>query len=334
MSHHDRSAGIEYLPGDQARMLRRARRLEWATLAYLAVDVALIALVMGTSQAMQAAFVQDALALIPPIAFLIGVRITRRAPSPEHPYGYHRAIGISHLVAAMALFAFGALLLSQSATSLFTAERPSIGGVSIFGHTVWAGWLMIAVMVAGGVPPLVLGRMKLKLAEPLHNRVLYADAQMNKADWLSSAATILGVLGTGVGLWWTDAAAAIIISIDILFDGLKNLRNAANGLIDARPAGFDDKAPHPLLDEVDDYLEGLDWVRTAGCRIRDEGQVFHVEAFVVPHQPEKITMDQLDAARRGCLEADWKIHDVVLAPVSVLPSMVHPEAEEATDDDR
>ena len=308
-------------------MLRRASRLEWATLAYLAVDVALIAAVMGTSQAMQAALVQDALALIPPIAFLIGLRITRRPPSPQQPYGHHRAIGISHLIAAMALFAFGALLLTQSAAGLLTGERPSIGGISILGHTIWAGWLMIAVMVAGGLPPLVLGRLKLKLAEPLHNRVLYADAQMNKADWLSSAATILGVLGTRVGLWWTDAAAAIIISIDILFDGLKNLRNATSALIDARPATFDDKAPHPLLDAVDDYLEGLDWVATAGCRIRDEGQVFHVEAFLIPTTPQAATPQRLQQARAGCAQLDHKIHDVVLAPVIELPPHGPPRSD-------
>ena len=42
--------------------------------------------------------------------------------------------------------------------------------------------------------------------------MLYADAKMNKADWLTATAAMVGVVGIGVGLWWVDAVAAIAIS--------------------------------------------------------------------------------------------------------------------------
>ena len=68
------------LPERQAAALRRAIHLEWATLAFLAVAITLVGIVMGGSQAMRAAWVEDLLSLAPPLAFLIAVRVG--APLP------------------------------------------------------------------------------------------------------------------------------------------------------------------------------------------------------------------------------------------------------------
>ncbi len=52
--------------------------------------------------------------------------------------------------------------------------------------------------------------------------------------------------------------------------------------------------------------------------MRDMGQVFHVEAFVVPHR-RKVTVAQLEAARHAISEMDWKMQDIVVIPVTDLP---------------
>jgi divalent metal cation (Fe/Co/Zn/Cd) transporter len=61
-------------PPDQQRALRKARRLEWITIAYLVSAIGILALVLGSSQAMRTAWAEDILSLIPPIAFLIAMR--------------------------------------------------------------------------------------------------------------------------------------------------------------------------------------------------------------------------------------------------------------------
>ncbi len=55
-------------------------RLEWVTLAYMTSAIAVLALVLGQSQAMKAAWVEDVLGLLPPLAFLIALRYDRRDP--------------------------------------------------------------------------------------------------------------------------------------------------------------------------------------------------------------------------------------------------------------
>ena len=178
---------------------------------------------------------------------------------------------------------------------------------------------MIAAMAYTAVPPVILGRMKMRLARELHDKVLYADAKMNKADWMTAVGAMVGVLGIGLGLWWTDAVAALLISGSILHDGLQNITGAVRGLMDARATTYDDAQPHPLTERIDELVAGLPWVAQARSRVRDEGHVFHVEVFAVPHPGTSPTVDELEQARRAIDELDWKLHDVVVVPVPRLP---------------
>jgi cation diffusion facilitator family transporter len=317
--------GHTELPEEQQTALRRGKRLAWLSIAFLVTAITLVYLVMGSSQAMKAAWAEDLLSLIPPIAFLVAVRRAKRPPTAEHPYGYHRAVGTGHLVAATALLAMGAFMVWDSASGLIKAEHPPVGLIEIGGWSVWSGWLMIAVLAYTAVPPVLLGRAKLPVAEKLHDRVLYADADMNKADWMTALGGIVGVLGIGLGLWWADAVAALFISGSILKDGVTNLRTAVGALMDARAETVDGHDPHPLVGKIDESLRTWDWVRIAQARVRDQGHVFHVEAFVVPVEGYAPTLTDLREVRDRLVDLDWKIEDVVVAPVEAIPQGLEPD---------
>lgn len=307
------------LPAAQQQALRRAIRLEWATLGFLAVAITAVGLVVGGSQAMRAAWIEDLLSLAPPIAFLVAVRVIARPATRKYPYGFFRSVGVAHLVAGVALCTMGAVLLFESVSTLVRAERPPIGSVEILGQTVWLGWLMMAVMALTIPLPIYFGHAKMTLARELHNKVLYADADMNKADWMTAVGSIVGVAGIGLGLWWADAAAATFIAASILWDGLKNTRAAITDLMDTRATTFDDARPHPDIDKVHDHLAALPWVAEVRTRTRDQGQFFHVEAFVTSRRRRGPTLAQLGEAQEGCRGLDWKIHDVVVVPVRDFP---------------
>ncbi|WP_285038555.1 cation diffusion facilitator family transporter [Plantibacter sp. lyk4-40-MEA-4] len=321
--------GRSELPEPQARALRSAVRLEWASLVFLAAAITAVYLVMGSSQAMKAAWIEDLLSLAPPIAFLVAVRVVRRPPTREHPYGFHRSVGVAHVVAGVALFAMGMFLIIDSATGLIGAEHPPIGTIVLFGEPVWLGWPMMVVMALTIPLPIFLGRAKMRLARQLHDKVLYADADMNKADWMTAVGSIVGVAGIGLGFWWADAVAALFIAGSIMWDGVKNLRSAVTDLMDTRATTFDDTEPHPVAKRVDEHLAELPWVERVGSRVRDQGHVFHIEAFTVPRNGRTPTLRQLVEARDGCIALDWKVEDIVIVPVEELPEEVG-----GSDDDR
>ncbi|WP_307872127.1 cation transporter [Microbacterium paraoxydans] len=316
--------GRTTLPAEQQQAIRKAVRWEVFTIVYTSVTIAVIALVVGESQAMRTAWIEDMLSLIPQVAFLTALIFVRRRPTRKHPYGLHRAMGVGHLVAGVALLAVGLNLAIEAVTGLLAGEHPTIGTVQLFGQTIWLGWLMVAVMAVVIIGPVFFyGPAKSKLAPVLHNKLLYADADMAKADWQTTVASIVGVVGVGVGIWWLDGAAALFISLGIIWDGFRNTRTAIVDLMDQRARTYDSKNPHPLAADIVSYLRSRPWVSQAAVRMRDQGQVFHIEAFVVPRRG-KVATAELSAAAAGIADLDWKVQDVVVAPVEELPEEADP----------
>ena len=307
-------------PPEQQRALRKARRLEWLTIGYLLTVVLAMYLVLGSSQAMKTAWLEDVLSLVPPIVFLVANRIAGWHPTERFPYGYHRVTSIAFLCAALALLTMGLWLLGDATYKLATAERPTIAGITLFGNTIWLGWLMLPVLLWSAAPAFLLGRAKLPLARCMHDKVLYTDADMNKADWMTAVAAMTGVIGVGLGFWWTDAVAAMAISLSVTRDGFSNLREVITNLMDETPKSTDRSRFDPLPAQIQDFVKQLPWVADAQVRMREEGHVCFGEVFVVISDATDL-VNRLSAATQQCAELDWRVHDIVLVPVASLDAL-------------
>ena len=302
------------LPPDKERLLEKATRLEWISILLMLTVVAVMYLARGSSQAMRTALFEDMLSLIPPAAVLISYRCRDWKPNERFPYGFRRAGDIAFLTSAVALSVLGLSLLYAASASLLRSEHPTIGTTEIFGSQIWLGWPMIAALTYSVIPPAVLGWLKKPLAEKLHDKALHADAAMNKADWSTAVAGILGVLGVGFGWWWSDAAAAAFISVEILRDGFSNIERATADLMDERPTRLGSHQPHPVINHLLQFLEGLDWVEAAEVRLREEGHVFAGEAYVVPKTLDQLP-ERLEEASQQVRDQFWQLYDVAITAV-------------------
>jgi divalent metal cation (Fe/Co/Zn/Cd) transporter len=305
------------LPPDLQPVHRRALRLEWISIVYTVTAVVAIFFTLGSSQAMKGAWLEDVLSLAPPIAFLVAARVRYKRPNRDFPYGYHRAVEVAYLVAALALLSMGIFLIVDSALKLVDGDHPPIGMVELFDWQVWLGWLMIAALVYSVIPPVILGRLKKDLAAELHDKVLFADAKMNKANWMTGTAAIIGVVGIGFGLWWMDATAAIVIGLDITHDGLTYTAAAVKDILDGRPRRDDEKGVHPLVEQVRETVAELDWIREAAVRMRELGHLLSVEVLAVPRDDADL-LDRVEDAVERIQALDWKLQDVVVAVVREL----------------
>ena len=300
------------LPSDKAASLRRAVRLEWISIGFLVSIVLVMYLTMGSSQAMKAAWLEDLLSIVPPVSFLIAARVSGKRANDRFPYGYRRVVSIGFLCAALALTVMGSYLVLDAISKLVHQEHPTVGSIVIFGRTFWHGWLMIVALIYSVIPPLILGAMKRPLAEKIHDKTLLADADMNKADWLTGLAGIGGVMGIGMGWWWADAAAAGLIGFDILRDGLSNLSRVVFDLMDQAPTRADGSGFDQLPIVAAQVVRALPWVRDAEVRMREEGHTYVGEIFIVPHPGEPANAaSALAEAERVVRELDWKMFDLV-----------------------
>jgi cation diffusion facilitator family transporter len=302
------------LPPELESVHRRAVRLEWITIAYLVTAILALFFTLGSSQAMKGAWLEDMLSLAPPIAFLVAARVRYKHPNARFPYGYHRAVEVAYLIAALALLSMGAYLVVDSLLELLKGDHPPIGMVELFDWQVWLGWLMIAALLYSAIPAAVLGRMKKSLAAELHDKVLHADMKMNRADWMTALAALVGVVGIGFGVWWLDAVAAIVIGLDIARDGMTYTAAAVKDILDGRPRRDDEQGVHPLVGDVRDTVAGLAWVQEAAVRMRELGHVLAVEVLVVPRDDTGL-LDRVEGAVDQIRGLDWKLQDVVVAVV-------------------
>lgn len=107
------------LPREQQQAMRKAVRLEWLSLGITAITLTLVAFVVGGSQSMKTAWIEDMLSTIPQIAFLVSLLIIRRSPArPDRPYGIHRASGVGHLVSSVALTVVGGSLAYEAPSAV------------------------------------------------------------------------------------------------------------------------------------------------------------------------------------------------------------------------
>ena len=272
------------IPAEIREDLKKARRLEWATIAAMGTVIVVMGFVAGSSQAMKTAWIEDVLSLVPAMVFLIAAHFENRKPTRLFPFGFHRTNSLAFLIAAAALSAVGALLLFDSAMTLIKQEHATVGPVTLYGQEIWSGWLMVAALVYSIIPPVILGHLKLPVAKRLQDKVLHTDAMMQKADWMTGVAGIAGVLGLGLGFWWADAAAAGLISLSILQDGIKALRSATAELVDGAPRelGKDEVAAdaHKLKRALHERYPGAD------VKLRETGRFIHAQVSAVEPEAE------------------------------------------------
>jgi cation diffusion facilitator family transporter len=307
---------FEY-PDHLVSKFERAKKLEWFSIFYILSSTVVTYITMGNSQTMKTAWLEDALSLAPPISFLIASRLCLKPRNKEFPFGYHRVVTLAYLCSAISLLVVGLYLFFDSASVLLKREHPSIGSVLIGGHQVWLGFLMMAALLYSSVPVVILGRKKLNLSLHLHEKNLYTDAQMNKADWMTALAAIIGITGIGFGWWWADATAAILISADILHDGLKNVKQAVFDLLSQIPKTVDNNAYDPLLKKVQEILNREDWITKSTIRLREEGHIYFGEAFVIP-ATEKNVIENAEASVKKVKQLSWLIYEFNIIPVKSL----------------
>jgi cation diffusion facilitator family transporter len=289
--------------------IARGRTLEYWTIAWLVTVVPLMALVMGSSQAMKTVWIEDMLGFIPPIVYLVSVRLERKDPTRPFPYGFDRVNGVAFVVSAVTLTLMGLYLLFEAAMTLVHAEHPTVGTTRIFGRDIWFGWPMIAVLLWSTIPSMILGRMKLPVARAINDKVLHTDADMQKADWMTGLAAIAGVIGIGFGLWWADAAAAGLISFGILRDGIGALRASSSELVDGAPRKLEKDEIAEEADLLRDELERL--FPGSTVRLRETGRVIRAQ---VAARPPDLPVD-LEAIWPGAPDRSWR-----LAQLSFVPS--------------
>jgi len=135
---------------------------------------------------------------------------------------------------------------------------------------------------------------------------------------MTASASIFGIIGIGIGWWWADAAAALIISADIVHDGYTNLKQAVFDLMDQVPKTVNNQETDPLVDKIKETLSRQNWIKDFNIRLREEGHIYLGEGFVICNQEENLTQ-LIENTASEVEKLSWRIQEFIIMPVNKLP---------------
>nr|WP_192988258.1 cation diffusion facilitator family transporter [Carnobacterium mobile] len=157
------------------------------------------------------------------IAVLVGLKLARRPPDDNHPYGHWKAETIASLVTSFVMLLVGIQVFYSSLSRII--EGKIVAPDKLAGITGLLG----AVIMLG------VYLYNSKLANRINSDGLKAVAKDNLSDALTSLGTTVAIFGSMFGLVWLDGIMAIIVSIIIIKTGVEIFRDSAFSLSD----GFD-----------------------------------------------------------------------------------------------
>jgi cation diffusion facilitator family transporter len=153
----------------------------------------------------------------------VGLRVSKRPADRGHKYGHWQAETLVLLVLAVALviaaLRIGLLSLDKiySRTQVETSPALFLLAVIAVGVFSWLGWYQINV------------------GKKTNSPSLEADGYHTLTDAFSATAVLVGLFLVQAGYVWADPIVALIISVIILWWGLKFGHQAINVLMGASP---------------------------------------------------------------------------------------------------
>ncbi len=182
---------------------------------------------LSGSLALLSSAINTLMSLLASIASFLAVREGGRPPDEEHPYGHGKVEAISAIGEVTLLLVTCTWLLYSAANRLTT------GRVEIGFYWVALGTNLASILIDS----YAYTRLR-RASRSGASEALDAGALHFLNDLLIAFIVILGISLYGVGLWYADPLAAIIVVAYTLYSGVGIFRRSIDTLMDAAPKGL------------------------------------------------------------------------------------------------
>jgi cation diffusion facilitator family transporter len=153
--------------------------------------------------------------LVTDFAIILGVKISKKAPDEEHPYGHSWAENFITVFTAIPLGIAGGYMVITAVHSIADHKVNKIG----------LPVLIVAIIAV--ILKEYSFRITKKVAVRLSSSMVYANAWDHRSDALSSLAVAIGAISSMLGLAYADQIAAIIVGLMVVWVAIKILADSA-----------------------------------------------------------------------------------------------------------
>ncbi len=195
---------------------------------------------------------------------LYSLFIAAKPSDEDHPYGHGKAEFVSAAVEGTLIVAAGILILYETAKNLITPSP--VGKLD-------AGLIMVAITA---VINYIAGYICLKTGTKNRSLALQASGRHLQTDTYSTLAIIAGLLiMLFTRLYWLDKLIAGIMSLYIMYNGYKIIRQSLAGIMDEQDM--------QLLEDIVQTLntnQRVNWIDLHNFRIIKYGSHLHIDCHL------------------------------------------------------
>ena len=242
------------------------------------------------------------------------VSIAARPPDEEHPFGHHKAEFFSGGFEGVLIIAAG-LGIAWAAAHRLMDPQP------VEGLGLGLALAVISSALNGG-----LAWAMLRKAREHRSMALEADARHLFTDVWTSGAVVAGLIGVWFTGWlWLDPLLALLVSLNILREGVHLIWRASQGLMDEALDAPSQAAIHEVLAR----FTQADPVRFDHIVSRHAGQRRFVDLHM--HMPANWSLGQAAALRNAVERALMQAVPGLRASIQLLPSDVEAHFDDPKD---
>lgn len=221
--------------------------------------------VLGNSYALIADAIESTSDVFTSTIVLAGLKIAKKPPDQDHPYGHGKAEPFAGLIVSIALFIAAIIIIYQSIHEIITP------------HHAPASFTLIVLVVVVMTKELLF-RFVIKVGIAVNSVAVKNDAWHHRSDAITSGAAFIGIsiaLIGGPGYEEADDYAALFASIIIMFNAYRLLNPALQEIMDAAPS------PELILKLIatSNQVEGVYAIDK--CFARKMGFEYYIDMHVV-----------------------------------------------------
>ena len=154
---------------------------------------------------------------------MLGNILAKRRPTHSHPLGFGRIEYLSALIVSFIILFAGFELLSSSISKIIEPTEMDMSQ------------MMVLIIIVTIFMKLFLWKMNSKAAVKTDSDALRASATDSLIDALSSSVTVLAVIISYVAPINLDGWAGLVVSLFILYSGIKNILITVSSIVGERP---------------------------------------------------------------------------------------------------
>jgi len=265
---------------------------------YINVTLVIAKIITGfvvSSMAMVADGFHSLSDLMTDFAIILGVKISKKEPDEDHPYGHGWAENFITVFTAIPLAIAGGYMVLKAVHSIADHKISQIG-VPVLTVAVIAIILKEYSFV-----------VTKKVAVKLSSSMLYANAWDHRSDALSSLAVAIGAVSSMLGLAYADQIATIIVGLMIVFVAIKILKDSI-GQFTAR--AVDEKTNQQIKQIISSQPHIRNWHK---LRTRTVGRELFMDLHILVDPTLSIT-----AAHDIAEALENEMHRQIPQPVNIV----------------